>query len=370
MKKYFVRYCIETPNSIGSRKDIEEDKILGWKFNFGNNEVILYDQKQGLHADCYIEAEPQMPIEKIEEKAKTFVENILNLIDFSTSSASNSPLFISLYEATDGLINRPFKQVFYITLPERNVSLINKEIFEKIFNNFNKNENQDLRIARAISWLRKGYLEQKFIDKFVAFWTGLESINELLCDFFQINEEDRKINCKKCGNKISSISLAGIKKLFVDTISVESELFKSIRKARGKLLHGGGPIDNNFVEEIKKYIPLVRKSLIIGIGLLLSLDDEYIKQVLEKKTKLYTERLRIILEANIKNFTPPLLDEFRKQPIFDLDKRDLLERVINKDGKVNFKTSSNFIPRNATFDIKFVDLWGDDNTAIESARFI
>jgi len=368
MKKYFVRYYIETPNSIGSRKDIEDTKVLSWKFNFGNNEISLYDQKQGLYADCYIEAELQMPIEKIEEKAKNFVENILNLIDFSTSSASNSPLLINLYEATDGLINRPFKQMFYIPLPERNVSLINKEIFEEIFNNFNKN--QDSRIVRAISWLRKGYWEQNFIDKFIAFWTGLESINELLCDFFQISKEDRKIKCKKCENEISSISSAGIKKLFIDTIDIESKLFETIRKARGKLLHGGGPLDNNFVEEIKKYTPLVRRALIVGIGRLLSFDDEYIKQVLEKKTKLYTEKLRIILEANIENFTPPLLDEFGKQPRIDLDKQDLSERVINKDGKVILKINSNFINRNATFDNKSIELWCDDDTAIESIRNI
>lgn len=367
MKKYFVRYYIETPNSISSRKDIEDGKFLGWKFNFDNNEISLYDQKEGLYADCYIETEPQLALEKIEERAKTFVENILNLIDFSTSSASNSALLISIYEATNGLVIRPFKQIFYTPLPEKNVNLINKEIFEEIFNRFNKN--QDPRIARAISWLRKGNLERDFVDKFISFWTGLESLNELLCNSFQISEKDRKIICNKCKNVISPMSSIGIKELFRKSISIELRQFETIRKARGKLLHGGGPLDGNFVAQIRQYIPLVKKALMVGIGQLLGLDDKYINQILERKTKLYTERLRIILKANIKNFIPPPLDKFGKQPKFDLNKQDLLERIINQDGSIELKMSSNFIARNATFDVKSIELWGDDNTAIENGRF-
>lgn len=367
MKKYFVRYFIETLNSIGSRKDIEDGKALGWKFNFGNNEVGLYDQKQGLYADCYVEAESQMPTEQIEEKAKTFVENISNLIDFSTSSASNSPLFINLYEATDGLISRPFKQVFYIPLPERNVSLINKEIFEEIFNNFNKN--QDSRIVRAISWLRKGYLEQKFIDKFIAFWTGLESINELLCDSLNVPKEDRKIKCKRCGNEIYSISSVGIKRLFIDILKIDGEKFKAIRRARGKLLHGGGPLDINFVNEIKEHNSIVRNALITGVGKLLGIEKEDIDKIIKQKSKLYKETIRLIIKANLVNFKSPKLDEFSKQPRVDLSEQNLLNRTIDKDGKLNLKEKQKFIFRNATFNDISSELWVDDNTAIENAQF-
>jgi len=163
-----------------------------------------------------------------------------------------------------------------VSLPERNVIQIDKEIFEEVFNKFNKY--QDARITRAISWLRKGYLEQGSIDKFVAFWIGLESINELLCNFFKISEEDRKIKCNKCGNEISSISSLEVKKLFIDTLNIKIRKFEEIRGARGKLLHGGGPIDNNFAEKIKEYIPVVKKALIKGIGMLLQLDNEIIEK--------------------------------------------------------------------------------------------
>lgn len=362
MRRYFARYFIETPNAIGCRKDIESGRALGWRFKFGNNEIGLYDYKQGLCADCYVEAESQA---SAEERAKTFVENMLNLIDFSTSSASNSPLFISVYESTEGLTMRSFKQVFYVPFSERNIVLIDKDIFGGIFNNFDKN--QDTRIMRAISWLRKGYLEQKFVDKFVAFWTGLESINELLCNFFQISKEDRKIKCNKCGNEISSISSVGIKNLFINNNTKE---FENIRRVRGKLLHGGGPLDNTFVEEIKKYIPSVRKALIKGVSQLLLIKNEVIENILQKSGRLYNEQLRIILKANLTNFEPLALDEFSKQPRVDLSEQNLLDRMVNKNGKLNLKVRSNFIFRNATFNNISIELWGDDNTALENAQFV
>jgi len=115
-------------------------------FNLGNTEIVLYDDKQGLRADFYIDTES---LEKAEEKSKIFIENILNLIDFSTSSASSAPLFISIYDASLGLMEREYKQVFYQPIPERNISIINEDIFSDIFNAFNKNK--DERVVRAIS---------------------------------------------------------------------------------------------------------------------------------------------------------------------------------------------------------------------------
>ncbi len=107
-KRYFVRYFVETSNAVSNRREIENGKFFNWKFNLGNTEIVLYDDKQGLRADFYIDAEF---LEKGEEKSKIFIENILNLIDFSTSSASSMPLFISIYDASLGLVERKYKKV-------------------------------------------------------------------------------------------------------------------------------------------------------------------------------------------------------------------------------------------------------------------
>ena len=296
-----LRYFIETSNAVSNRRELENGKFLNWKFNLGNTEIVLYDDKQGLRADSYIDAES---LEKSEEKSKKFIENTLNLIDFSTSSASSSPLFISIYDASLGLVEREYKKVFYQAISERNISVVDKDIFSDIFNAFNKNN--DERIVRAMSWLRKGYLEQNHVDKFIAFWTGLESINELLGDYFEIPLEERKKKCDKCGTTLYTIT-AGVERLFVNKVKVDKVIFTKIRSARGKLLHGGGPLDNNFVNEIKDYNPVIRKALLLGIGRLLQISDNTIENIIKKKSKAYTEKVRIIIKAKLTNFNPPYL---------------------------------------------------------------
>lgn len=362
IKRYFIRYFVETSNTVRNRREIENGKLFNWKFNLGNTEVVLYDDKHGLQADFYIDTES---LEKGEEKSKIFIENILNLIDFSTSSASSTPLFISIYDASLGLVEREYKQVFYQPISERNISVIDKDIFRDIFNAFNKNN--DERVVRAISWLRKGYLEQKHVDKFIAFWTGLESINELLGDYFKIPAEKRKMKCRKCGTPLFIIT-AGVERLFMDKVKVDKVIFTKIRSARGKLLHGGGPLDDNFVNELKKHIPKVKKALLFGIGELLQVSDNTIENIIKKKPKAYTEKIRIIIKAKLTDFNPPDLSEFDKQPRLDLIENNLLKREVTKNGKLVSTINPKFKKVNATFKDEKVEMWGDDNTSIESIR--
>lgn len=363
IKRYFVRYFIKTPNSIGNRREVEEGKVFGWKFNLGNNEISLYDHKEGLFSDCYIEADS---LKAAEEKSRTFIENILNLVDFSTSSASSPPLLINVYDASPDLIERDYKQVFYFPLSERNFAVIDKEIFTKIFQVFNKNK--DERITRAISWLRKGYLEQKYIDKFIAFWTGLESINELLCDLFKIPSDERRLKCKNCGALLHPIT-AGIKKLFIDEIKIDEEKFENIRRTRAKLLHGGGPVDDDFVNKIKEYNPLIKKTLIVGLGKLLEMDKKDIDKIIQQKSKLYNETIRFIIKAKLVNFQPPELSKFNKQPKIDLIGENLLNRIIDNQGTLNLNSEIKLKLLNAHFTNITFEVWGEDNTCIKDIKF-
>lgn len=362
-KRYFVRYSIETPNALANRKEIEKGEHSIYKFNFGSNEIALYDYKNCLFSDCYVDAES---MDKAEEASKGLVENILNLIDFSTASASASSLFISIYDAAPDLKDREFKQVFYVSMLDRNVSLIDKEIFGEIFKVSNKNK--DERIIRAIAWLRKGYLEQKHIDKFTAFWTGLETINELLCDLFSVPQSERKMKCRKCGELIMPITI-GIGKLFVDDMKIEKGLFDKIRRARGKLLHGGGPLDNSFVNEIKECNPTVRKALIMGIGRLLQMDGGVIKNIIEKKSKVYNERIRVILKANLVDFDPPPIEEFNRQPRNEVIDSRFLDRIVDEEGKVVVTINQKF-KTNATMNKIRLEVWSEDSSSLEHGKFL
>jgi hypothetical protein len=275
------------------------------------------------------------------------------------------PLFISIYDASLGLVEREYKQVFYQPISERNISVVDKDMFSDIFNAFNKNN--DERVVRAISWLRKGYLEQKHVDKFIAFWTGLESINELLGDYFKIPLEERKKKCDKCGAPLYPIT-AGVERLFVNKVKVDKVIFTKIRSARGKLLHGGGPLDDNFVNEIKDYNPKIRKALLFGIGKLLQVSDNTIENIIKKKPKAYTEKIRIIIKAKLTDFNPPDLSEFDKQPRLDLTENNLLKREVNINGKLVLTINPKFKKVNATFKEIIVEMWGDYDTSIESIK--
>lgn len=359
MKRYFARYFIVTPNCISGRYEIERGNPQGWKFLFGDAEISLIDAKKGLWADCFLFAKD---LDHAEEKSKFLIENILSLIDFATYSYSSSS-FVSSYEASPDLEMRRYKQVFHIPTQERNIAVINERIFEEIFG-----KRIEERILRGISWLRKGYLEQKYVDKFIAFWTGLESISELLCDFFEISPEDRKRICNKCGNTIDKrVSSLGTKTLFLKEIENNNTLFRRIRGARGKLLHGGGPLSEKFIDEIKTYNPLIRKALITGIGKLLEISDETVKSVIQRKPNSYSDRVKIIIKTNLADFNPPGIEQFTKQPRLDMESNKLLKREVDNQGKLNI-TKDLKIKTNVNIRGITLEAWGPDGTSIASFK--
>ena len=357
MKRYFARYFMATPNCISGRYKIERGNSQGWKFNLSDAEISLIDDKKGLWADCFLFAKN---LGHAEEKSKVLIEYILGLIDFTTSSYSSSS-FVSSYEASPDIKMRIYKQVFHIPTQERNIAVINEKVFQEIFH-----KRIEKRILRGISWLRKGYLEQEYVDKFIAFWTGLESISELLCDFFEISTEDRKRICNKCGNTIDKrISSLGTKTLFLKEIENNRTLFRRIRGARGKLLHGGGPLNEEFVDEIRTYNPLIRKALITGIGKLLEISDETVKSVIQRKTNPYSDRVKIIIKTNLVDFNPPGIEYFTKQPRLDMESNKLLKREVNNQGKLSI-TKDLKIKTNVNIRGITLEAWRPDGTSITS----
>ena len=359
MKRYFARYFILTPNCISGRYKIERGNPQGWKFLFGDAEISLIDDKKGLWADCFLFAKN---LDHAEEKSNVLIENILGLIDFTTSSYSSSS-FVSSYEASPDLKMRIYKQVFHIPTQERNIAVINEKVFQEIFD-----KRIEERILRGISWLRKGYLEQEHVDKFIAFWTGLESISELLCDSFEISTEDRKRICNKCGNVIDKrISSLGTKILFLKEIENNNTLFGRIRGARGKLLHGGGPLSEKFVREIRTYNPLIRRALIIGIGKLLEISDETVKSVIRRKTNSYSDRVKIIIKTNLVDFNPPGIEYFTKQPRLDIESNKLLKREVDDQGKLSI-TKDLKIKTNVNIRGITLEAWKLDGTSIASFK--
>jgi hypothetical protein len=364
-KTFFTRYFIETPNSFSNRKDIMNNHFSSLRVNWTDSNIIFYDNRYGLRVDTYTEATSK---EEAKSKTKNLVENILSIIDLTNSSGSNPATFVSIYDATDNLTEREYEQIFHIPLHERNIRVTDIQSLLKILrvfgDVFGKNEQ---RIIRAIFWFRKGLFEKNVVDKFISFWTGLESINELLCNYFGLTEDERKWKCNICHSVILPVSTIGIKKLFIDILKFDNDNFQKIRNARNDLIHGGSPLNTDFVKEIMDYNPIIKKALIIGIGELLQIDNKIINKIIKYTPIKYIDSFRIILKLNLLGLEIPKIEEVDSQPIVDLD-YDILKPEINDEGKLDIKGKVLFKFKNLKFDNGIYEVRADDFSSIQKIK--
>lgn len=366
IKTFFTRYFIETPNSFNNREDIINNKFSNIRFKLPDSDVIFYDHKGGLGVDSYTKADSK---DEVLNKTKNLAENIINIIDFTNSSGSNPAIFQSVYDATENVAEREYEQVFYVPLPERNIRITNITNITKMFNIFgdvfDKNE---LRVVRAIYWFKTGLFEKNDVEKFISFWTGLESINELLCDHFKLTEEERKWKCNKCKTTLLSISNIGVKKLFLDVLKIKKDDFQKIRDARNDLIHGRNLSGINSVKEIAGFQLIVKKALITGIGLLLKIEDDIIEKIMGYTPIKYIDNYRIIIKLNLLDFDVPLLEEIDKQPEVNLD-NNILKTEINEEGNLDIKGEVAFNFKKLKFNHGAYEVWGDDFSKIIKAKF-
>ncbi len=364
-RTYFIRRFIETPNSISSRKEIETRNFKIWKFKFKSGELILYDSKYGLFTDSYIKASSS---DNAEHLSKTYTENLVSLIDFITASSSPSSRLILLYESSENLLKRDFKQIFHKLLKERNIKEIDQKAFKDLFLALDKN--LDPRLFRALGWRRKANLQKIPIDKFISYWTGLESISSLLFDHYKIPEEERAFKCKNCGQFIFPSSLKGVKKLFLNEIKDDKQLYYKIRDTRNKIIHGLVQLDEEFIKKIEKYNPFVKKALIIGIGKLIPISDDITGKITEQKHIKYHERLRYVVKAKLTNFFPPKIGDISKQPYFSLEKDVQKDRYLDEKNKLHLIFNPELKAHNANFEKPEIFIYGDVDSAIENVAFL
>lgn len=364
MNRYFTRHFFTTPASLLPRKEIEAGNVGTVRFEIGESSIVLYDLKDGMYADTYILAEN---IDQAEYKAKLTVETLISLMDYSTTSASSPGTLIAIYDATEDVEKRELRRIFHIPVPERALKKSDMDTFRLIFEKFFV-ENLPSPVARSIGLLRKAYLEGNDINRFIFFWSGLESLNELLADKFSVLKEERFMRCSGCDKKGQLISV-GIEKLFTEYLQVDKKEFSSIRQARGKLLHGHSTA-TDFIEEVKSYNPRLKKALITGIGLLLSLEPEAIEKIGQQNISKYNQEFRIIVKTKLTGFTPPSIDDVIKQPDVALDGNTPIERILTEDGKVTVRMRSEMkpIPREIFKDDIVIEIRADAETLIESMK--
>lgn len=100
------------------------------------------------------------------------------------------------------------------------------------------------RVDRALRWYRTGVTEGDPVDRFAAFWIGLESLNVLLERKWGLVRQER--HCPKCGQALGKeLGLLGLERLLRDMPECGPDKERRIRKLRNKLLHATDDLRTN-----------------------------------------------------------------------------------------------------------------------------
>ncbi len=140
-------------------------------------------------------------------------------------------------ESSPGLVDRPFIHFFADHLVMGRRAQLDAAQWTEKASDMVKNSSK--RVVRAIRWLRKMHTEDDLLDRFLAGWTGLETLNPELCDYFKVPKSvDEEITCGNCKEKtVRRIPRAtGLKELFVT--EGKKDVYDACSQARNGLLHG------------------------------------------------------------------------------------------------------------------------------------
>jgi hypothetical protein len=365
-KRFFSRYSIKTPNSLLSRLEKAEGKSRIWQLAFGADEMCLHDYGQGIRSDIYLDAND---IDDAIHISNTYAENIMGVLDLSTTSPSMAARLDFIYDASPLIKDRDFYQFHYLPADERNIRKIDGDMFDKLFHSMD--EYFDGRITRAAQWFKRAQNEEDNITRFIFYWTGLESLNLLLCEHYGISEDDRELKCPKCKHRIFPVTSVGIKRLIIDDIKSPARDFSTIRELRVRLMHGQGKWDRAFLEDVKKFIPTLRTALLTGICMIIHLDADTMRTLLSIKSTKFEDHIQIVLKAKLLEFTPVSIGEFAQQPYIEMITDEVVDRSISTQGKLTLTKHHVFKSINGRFDDKIeTKAYRGFNSAIEKFNFV
>ena len=148
----------------------------------------------------------------------------ITVLSFINNATISEPILMLGYETTETAQNIEFMQILHMEGDLfKKKTIVNPDAFgnflELMYNNNEK------RIGRGIRWYRKGLSEIDPIDKFMYYWLGLESLNKLLAN--KLNKDDEEVTTTE-----------GINLLFREYEEELNPGFKECKDLRVGLQHG------------------------------------------------------------------------------------------------------------------------------------
>jgi hypothetical protein len=170
-------------------------------------------------------------------EAQTMCDGVVSSAFALTLADMRESFPVLVCDATAGLEERPFVHFFADQLVMGRRALLDpKQWSDQASGVFNQSSK---RVVRAIRWLRKMHTEDDILDRFLAGWTGLETLNPELCKHFGVSPTGEDIReCGKCGEKlVRNVPRAtGLKELFVR--EGKEAVYSDCSPARNGLVHG------------------------------------------------------------------------------------------------------------------------------------
>lgn len=361
--EYNILFSVSTGISICNQKNDCSTPILTFKIKdysiFVKDYKFIKDEKildYGLEFIIKIETED---IQKTLIVLKNDVETILNLLCFSTLCYADKSYLDSIIEKSTSSEEHNgtfFVYPFKYGSKFHQLCLVDPEFFSQILQNYEKCDLEDKRrILRAITWLRKGLNDEK-IDEFISNWIGLEILSKLI----------RK---KYIGKIKKHDNWAGLKKVFKDYIGIDDKRFEKCKEDYRKgIVHGLQELNNDFIDEVEEFNPLLSKGLIACICKSLNLDDKIIYQTLKRNIKKERAPPYDIIKGKIKEL-PDFEEQIKQFPKFfpDIDK---ITFELIEGNKVTYQTKMQYDFRKTKgtlFKNEIQEVWVDEKSGIEKS---
>ena len=381
MKRYFVRFQVETLASVGERIEQQQKGNRPiWKFSWrvDDAKLVAYDAlcevngifvHEGLALDLDV---PGRTLDEAISKAQNLAEGLVNLISYATASSCKAAALISTYEIIEGQVDvdvawfpQDSRRLFGDLRP------IDATLLNLVYTKYDAaDEDTKWRISQATQWLRKGALELETIGQFVSFWAGLEAASWALLDLLVLATADSYPTCSGCKSQILACpecgkdlgrrdTMAGVAEMFAKYIEGGRKTYGRIRSNRGRLLHGGKKLKPNFLATLREDLPILRQALSSAIGVCLGLEETDIRRIAGTQLRRAVRPLALKIFGKLTAFSPPPLDKPDQQPFVEHKPKE--EYSVTTEGKLNIAFEQTLTMRNGSFQAKGYELRGDEH---------
>ena len=208
-------------------------------------------------------------IDEAISRVRGYSNRALSLLSFLTFTSHPTILPWKCYDVTPGRKEGLFVQYEYnVPLEATSTRKVDLELLQKSGKIISTlPDSHGKRIMRARHWFNIALQTNDVIDRFVAFWITLESMENVLRRHYNLDVEYTYCSCGLKRTQINN----GAMKLFND-IEKNDALYKSMRDLRVNIFHGHETL-SVITPKAKEFVPILQRIIDAGLRMILELSD-------------------------------------------------------------------------------------------------